>query len=93
MTKNITYRVASQIEGYDLENFHSFRSAHDTCYYELNSKEDKINHILMIAENLFDSIIGDKTATRIYNYLEKEHKDNSYHYYALEALKYRDFNN
>ena len=90
MTKYITYKVASQIEGYDLNNFHNFRSAYDTCYYELNSKEDKINHILMIAENLFNSTIGDRTATRIFNYLEKEHKDNSSHYYALEALKYRN---
>ena len=93
MTKYITYRTASQIEGYELDTFNDYRSAHDTYYYELESREDKINHISSIAEVCFNTRIGDRTAARIYNYLEKEHDCADKNYRALEALKYRDFNN
>jgi hypothetical protein len=93
MTKYITYRTASQIEGYELDTFFDYRCAHDTDYYELESREDKINHIFSIAELCFNTTIGDRTAARIYNYLEKEYDGADKHYRALEALKYRDFNN
>lgn len=86
--KHITYNIASQIEGYDLENFFSFRSAHDTYYYDLSSKEEKIDYILELAESLFREI-SIRTATRIYNYLEKDYEDSNEHYYALKSLKYR----
>lgn len=93
MTKYITYKTACQIEGRKLDTFFDYRCAHDTDYYELESREEKIKHILSIADLCFNTTIGYRTAVRIYNYLEKDYDDADKNYRALEALKYRDFNN
>jgi hypothetical protein len=87
--KYITYKIASFICGQDLENFFNYSSARDEYYYELETKDEKIGHIREVAENLFSQEIGNKTATRIYNFLEADYDDQNERYYQLKSLKYR----